>query len=90
MKLAGIAQYTGQDGITKSTLHVLDDFGAYLNDASQGRVAKGQACEAIYVGSVDVSGLKVGDTIEILYDRAVRTKDGNFFQPVKAVRVVKS
>ena len=51
MRIAGIAQYTGQDGVTKSTLHVLDDFGAYLNDASQGRVAKGQACED-YQGSV--------------------------------------
>ena len=89
MKILGISQITGNDGITKSTLHVSDDFGAYLNDASQGRVAKGQSCEAIYVGSVDVSNLKVGDTIEILYDRAVKTKDG-FFQPVKAVRVVKA
>ncbi len=90
MKIVGIAQSTGHDGVTKTTLHIVEEFSAYLTDASQGRVAKGQACEAIYVGSVDVSGLKVGDTIEILYDRAVRTKDGNFFQPVKAVRVVKA
>ena len=89
MKLVGLAQYKGQDGVVKSTLHVIDDFAEYQNDASQGRVAKGQSCEAIYVGSVDVSGLKIGDTIEILYGKAVKMKDGNFFQPVKAVKQLK-
>lgn len=89
MTIVGIAKFKGNDGIVKSTLHVLDDFAEYQNDASQGRVAKGQSCETIYVGAVDVSGLKIGDTIEILYGKAVKMKDGNFFQPVKAVKQLK-
>ena len=88
-KLVGISLFSGNNGVVKATLYVLGDFDSYLNDSASGRVAKGQSAEAIYVGSVDVSGLKIGDNIEIAYGKAVRMKDGNIFQPVQSVRVIK-
>jgi len=48
-----------------------------------------QKVDSIYVGhyDYDCSGLKVGQEIEVLYDRAVSTRNG-VYQPIKRIEVV--
>lgn len=49
----------------------------------------GQRVESIYVGHYDCSGLKVGQEIDVLYDKAVSTKNG-VYQPIKRIEVAGS
>ena len=43
--------------------------------------------ESIYVGSIDCSALRVGQEIEVLYEKAITTAKGTF-QPIKRIEVI--
>ena len=45
----------------------------------------GQKAESIYAGYYDCSQLKVGDEIEIYYDKAMTLKSGKTFQTIKKI-----
>ena len=88
MTVVGINFAVNQHGERTSTLHVVDDFEAFYNNEETGRSCIGQKCETIYVGTYDVSNIKVGAMIDISYDRAITTKNG-VFQPIKRIDVIK-
>lgn len=88
-QVIGFSTTTGADGKKRSTLHTVTDFEAFQNDATSGRSASGKAVEAIYVGEVDISKLKVGDLVDVYYGKPIMKKDGSFFAPVVALNVVK-
>ena len=88
MILVGISFNTNQNGVKNTTLHVIDEFGAYYANAEAGRGYIGQRVETVYVGDFDCSSLGVGMEIDIAYDKAIKTQTG-FFQPVKSIKVLK-
>ena len=88
MIVIGINSTTNAEGVTSTTFHVADDFDSYFNNPEAGRHCSGQKVDSIFVGNYDCSAIKIGNNIEVMYDRAIPTKNG-FFQPVKEVVVVK-
>ena len=90
MKLVG-KNYTVKDsGETLTTLHVIDDFSEYQRQADSGRFCEGHCCDNIYVGVYDCTKLVIGSEIEIFYDKAIQTKTGGIFQPVREIRMVRA
>lgn len=87
MELIGKNFSVNKDGERVTTLHVADEFNNYYNNSEAGRGCMGRKVESIYVGTLDCDNLKPGMDIEVLYDRAVTTKNGTF-QPVKRVVVI--
>lgn len=87
MTILGLNQSRNTNGDWITTLQVADDFNSYYNNAEAGRKCVGQKVDSIYVGTYDVSALKVGMNIEILYDKAISTKNG-VFQPIKRIDVI--
>ena len=87
MTILGMNQSRNADGEWITTLQVADDYNAYYSNAEEGRKCVGQKVDSIYVGTYDVSALKVGMNIEILYDKAISTKKG-VFQSVKRIDMV--
>ena len=75
------------EGKIVTTLHLADEFDGYYSDASKGRGCEGQRVESVYVGTVDVSKIKVGMTVDVLYDKAVTTSKGTF-SPIKRVDII--
>lgn len=75
-----------EDGIKKTTLHTIDEFDVYYS-GSDNRGCVGRKVETIYVGELDCSHIKVGATIDIVYDKAINTRKG-VFQPVKRIDVL--
>lgn len=81
--------YTTKDtGISTTTLHLAEEFPAYFSDSEAHRHCEGMMVEAVYVGQIDCSEIKIGDMVEILYGKAVPMKNGGFFQTVESVKVV--
>ncbi len=85
IKIIGIYSVK-KDGVMRSTLFTETEFSDYQQN-NDSAIIKGNRVETIYVGNVDVSNLEVGDFVEVIYGRAVNTKNG-IYQPVKAVRLV--
>lgn len=88
MLLIGMHYTTNAEGKRVTTLHIQDDFGAYYKNAEAGRGCQGHKVETIYAGDYDCSQLNVGMQIEVLYDRAVQTKNG-IYQPIKKIITLK-
>lgn len=89
MRLMGMNYTTNDNGVKYTTLHGYDEFNSYFSNAEAGRGCLGKKAESIYVGDYDCSDLKPGMDIEILYDKAISTKNG-FYQPVKKIVVNKT
>ena len=53
-----------------------------------GRSCLGQKVDTVYVGTLDISNIKVGTAIDVAYDKAIQTKNG-VFQPIKRIDVIK-
>lgn len=87
MTLLGMNMVRNAEGVVTTTLQVAEDFPAYYSNPEAGRKCVGQKVDAIYVGTYDCSALKVGMSIEVLYEKAVQTKTG-VFQPIKRVDVI--
>lgn len=89
MKIVGMNYSVNSEGMRITTLHVLDEFDGYYNNPSSGRGCAGQKAESIYMGTYDCSKLKVGMSIDVLYDKAVSTSKGTF-QKIKKVEILGS
>lgn len=87
MKLIGLHFTTSENGQKNTTLQVVDDYNPYYENAEAGRGCIGKKVESIYVGNIDCSALKVGQEIEVLYDKAITTSKGTF-QPIKRIDVL--
>lgn len=87
MKLCGISWSTNALGNRSYTLHVEYEFDSYYDNSEAGRGCRGVAVETIYAGDIDCSALSVGMQIEVLYGKAITTKNGAF-QPVKRIDIV--
>lgn len=88
MTVVGIAYALNKNNERVATLHVTDSFDEYDKNTDLGRSCLGQRVDTIYVGTYDVSNIKIGVTVDISYDRAITTKNG-VFQPIKRIDVVK-
>lgn len=77
------------DGTTSTTLQVIAEFSDYYKDSAAGRFCDGENCDSIYVGSYDCSKIPIGAEIEVLYGKAMQTKTGGIYQPVKEIKLVK-
>lgn len=82
-----IARKDGEE--SKTILYLSDSFPEYYSQSEKGRSCVGQYCESVYVGTYNCDKIDVGANIEILYDRAVTTKNGSVFQPIREIRVMK-
>lgn len=87
MMLVGMHSTRNEDGRTSTTLQVVDAYPDYYNNPDKGRSCVGQKVDSVYVGQYDCTGLKVGMEIEVLYDKAVNTKNG-VYQPIKRIEVI--
>lgn len=88
MVLVGMHYSTNHNGVKNTTIHVVDEFGAYYTNVESGRGCIGQKVDTIYVGDYDCSSLAIGTEIDISYDKAIKTQNG-IFQPIKQIRVIK-
>lgn len=87
MTIIGMNYSTNSNGEINTTLHVTEDFDSYYQNPEAGRGCVGLKAETIYVGTYDVSNLKVGMNIEIAYEKAIPTKSG-IYQPIKKIDIV--
>ena len=87
MTLLGMNQSRNAEGQYTTTLQVAEDFPEYYNNLDAGRRCVGKKVDSIYVGTYDCSNLKVGMSIEVLYEKAVQTKTG-VFQIIKRIDVI--
>jgi hypothetical protein len=76
------------NGETVTTLHVSDEFNQYYNNSDAGRGCEGKRVESIYIGTYDATSLKVGQSIDIFYDKAITTSKGTF-QTIKSIQILK-
>lgn len=72
----------------KSTIYISQEPDSYYVNSSQGRIFQGRMTKAIYLGDYDVSGLKVGNQIDIFYGEPVSSKNGAY-APIKKIEVIK-
>lgn len=87
MTIIGMNYSTNSNGLRVTTLHVTEPFNAYYSNAESGRGCIGDKVETIYVGTYDCSNLEIGMEIDVLYDKAVHTKNGTY-QPIKRIEVI--
>lgn len=87
MTIVGISGTKNANGEMTSTLHVTDEFQSYYNDKESGRSCVGKRTESIYVGHYDISNLKVGMEIEVLYGKAISGRNGTY-QPVARIDIL--
>lgn len=83
MRIEGLYNNNG-----RSTIYVSQDPDPYYRNSSEGRIFQGKIVKSIYLGDFDVSGLKVGDEIEVFYGEPVSTKSGTY-APVKKIEILK-
>ena len=83
MRVEGI--YTN-DG--KRTLYVSQDPESFYNDPDKKRSFIGRLVKAIYVGTFDVSNIKVGSEITVFFGAPISTKNGTF-APILKIEVIK-
>lgn len=88
-KIVGISFTQNTDGVKKSTIYVVSEFDSYYTSGDGKRGCIGNMTDAIYVGELDVSALKPGMVIEIIYGKAISTKNG-VYQPVQKIEIVSS
>lgn len=88
MKVLGLHFTTNAEGQRTTTLQVAEEYADYYNNPAAGRGCAGMKVDAVYVGTYDCSGIKVGSEIDILYDKAVNGKNG-VYQPVKRIDILK-
>lgn len=88
MTIIGMNYTTSSEGKKNYTLQVADEYDSYYSNAEAGRGCIGQKTDAIYVGAYDCSQIKVGMQIEVMYDKAVNTRNG-IYQPIKKIVVVR-
>lgn len=72
----------------KSTIYISQEPDSYYVNSSEGRIFQGRMTKAIYLGDYDVSGLKVGNQIDIFYGEPVSSKNGAY-APIKKIEVIK-
>lgn len=72
----------------KSTIYISQEPDSYYVNSSQGRIFQGRMTKAIYLGDYDVSGLKVGNQIDIFYGEPVSSQNGAY-APIKKIEVIK-
>lgn len=89
MTVLGKSMTTKDGEETKTTLFVADSFPEYYAKNEKGRFCEGQICDSIYVGSYNCDKIHIGANVEILYDKAILTKNGSVFQPIREIRVLK-
>lgn len=87
MTIIGMNQTKNAEGGYNTTLHIAEEFNSYYQNNEAGRRCVGQKVDSIYVGDYDCSGLKVGMSIEVLYDKAIQSKNG-IFQPIKRIDII--
>lgn len=89
MKLLGKCGSRRPDGTTTTTLQVVEGFSDYYKDSASGRFCEGECTDTIYVGTYDCTKIPIGAEIEISYGKALQTKTGGIYQPVKEIKVIK-
>lgn len=88
MTLLGISSTLNSSGQKVATLYVAEDFPDYYHSIENGRTCSGKMANGVYVGMYDISALKVGMEIDILYDKAITSSKGTF-QQVKRIDIIK-
>lgn len=83
MRIEGLYKNKG-----KSTIYISQEPDSYYVNSSEGRTFQGRMTKAIYLGDYDVSGLKVGNQIDIFYGEPVSSKNGAY-APIKKIEVIK-
>lgn len=86
-KVVGVSFALNTDGVKKSTIYVVSEFDSYYTSGDGKRGCVGNMTEAIYVGELDVSHIKPGMIVEIVYGKAISTRNG-MYQPIQKVDVV--
>ena len=89
MRILGKSWTKKNDGSITTTLHLASSFPDYYRDSEAGRSCEGEAVETVYVGKLDCSKLPIGAEVELTYDKAILTKNGSIYQPIKEVRLIK-
>ena len=84
MKVVGM-NYSVKANGKVTTLYVEQDFEPFYKDEDGTKGFVGKRAESIYAGYYDCSQLKVGDEIEIYYDKAMTLKSGKTFQTIKKI-----
>lgn len=83
MRLEGIYKNNG-----KTTIYISQEPDSYYVNSSEGRTFQGRMAKAIYLGDYDVTGLKVGNEIDIYYGEPMTTKSGTY-APIKKIEILK-
>ena len=84
MKVVGM-NYSVKANGKVTTLYVEQDFEPFYKDEDGTKGFVGKRAESIYAGYYDCSKFKVGDEIEIYYDKAMTLKSGKTFQTIKKI-----
>ena len=71
-----------------ATLHLTTDFESYFSNPELGRICTGKAVKSVYVGDFDISNIKVGSEIDILYGAPISTKSGAY-APNRKTEIIK-
>lgn len=87
-KIVGIVQGKNKAGLPVFTLHTISPFDDYFNAPENGRTCEGMKAESLYAGAYDCSNLKVGQEIEVYFEKAI-VANGKPFQNVAFINVVK-
>lgn len=83
MRIEGIYKNNG-----KTTIYISQEPDSYYVNSSEGRTFQGRMAKAIYLGDYDVTGLKVGNEIDIYYGEPMTTKSGTY-APIKKIEILK-
>lgn len=86
-KLVGISKSETEDGRIFTHLHAVTDFPDFYQNPETGRVCEGKMVENINAGAFDCSHLKIGQLFDVYYEKAVQTKTGAVYQPIKNIIV---
>lgn len=86
-KIIGISY--GADSTKKSgTLYYTEAFSDYENNREAGRICDGVKTGSQWSGDVDISGIHVGDEVELYYAPSIVSKDGKKYDILKKVEVI--
>lgn len=82
MKVLGIYQNGN-----KKTIHVSYPPESYFNNPDADRIFEGEAVKSIYVGDMDITGIKIGTEIDVFYGESISTKRGQY-SPIRRIEVL--
>lgn len=71
-----------------STLHMTSEFEDFFCNPEVGRTCIGKSVKSVYVGDFDISNIKVGSEIDILYGAPISTKNGAY-APIRKIEIIK-